>query len=124
MERTRPGTRDHLDGLPPGAERFWGQFAETRAGRTSCQEDADRPPDGDGPTARSNHQCVEWCPICRSAELAGPPAPPDLFAYLQTIQGDLLTILRAFMEAYAERVSDIDRGNGPGRSAPTGDETP
>lgn len=121
MERTRPGTRDHLDGLPPGAERFWGQFAETRAGRTSCQEEADRTPNDDETSGQSAHQCVEWCPICRSAELAGSSAPPDLFAYLQTIQGDLLTILRAFMEAYAERISDIDHGDGRGHSATTDD---
>ena len=35
----RPGERPQTDTLPPGADRFWGQFSQTRAGRTRTQKD-------------------------------------------------------------------------------------
>jgi hypothetical protein len=120
MDRTRPGKRDHLDGLPPGAERFWGQFAETRAGRTSCQDDSGAGPNGREPAPDADHRCLEWCPICRSAELAGLAGTPDLLEYFQAIQGDLVTILRAFMDAYVERVAEA----APEASAPDGETDP
>lgn len=112
MDRTRPGKRDHLDGLPPGAERFWGQFSETRAGRTNCQSESDPGRDGSDPGTGADHRCLEWCPICRSAEISGLTGTPDLLEYLQAIQGDLVTILRAFMNAYAERVAETERPAG------------
>lgn len=114
MDRTRPGSRDHLDSLPPGAERFWGQFAETRAGRTGCQEEPGSEPSSSRDNAEEpGHRCLEWCPICRSAELAGFVATPDLLDYVQTVQGDLVTILRAFVDAYWEQVADTDQDGGP-----------
>ena len=119
MDRTRPGSRDHLDSLPPGAERFWGQFAETRAGRTGCQEDTGSDRGARDTAEEPGHRCLEWCPICRSAELAGFVATPDLLDYVQTVQGDLVTILRAFVDAYWEQVADSDQES-PGRTEPDG----
>jgi len=127
MDRTRPGKRDHFEGLPPGAERFWGQFANTRAGRTNCQPEPDSGRDGRDPETGNDHRCLEWCPICRSAELSGLAGTPDLLEYFQAIQGDLVTILKAFMTAYAERVAETggptgvpDDESGPG-AARSGD---
>lgn len=88
------------NGGTPGAERFWGGFSRTRAGRSNPGQSgngsgADRP---EGST-----ECLEWCPICRSAELIRSTAPPDLKSQLEAIQGEAFNVMKAFMAAYAEK---------------------
>lgn len=98
----------------PGADRFWGEFSRTRAGRSN--------PGGSGngsgrerrePTA----ECLDWCPICRSADLIRSTAPVDLVAQLETIQGEALNVMRAFVAAYAEKAGDPRDGRSGSRSA-------
>ena len=83
-----------------GAERFWGGFSRTRAGRSN--------PGGSGNGSEENRpeeaaECLEWCPICRSAELIRGSAPPDLKSQLEAIQGEAFNVMKAFMAAYAEK---------------------
>jgi len=57
----------------PGADRFWGQFSQSKAGRSTAGEVA-RPEAGGasdpGLCRQPGHDdCIERCPICRSAEL-------------------------------------------------------
>jgi hypothetical protein len=115
--------------LPPGAERFWGQFSESRAGRTGGegeeQEPAAAKPNGDEP--KSGHECLEWCPICRSAELLkSTAASPEIRQQIHSIQNEAIQVLRAFAATYAERTGSDDpfahgkadhgaNGNGNGR---------
>ncbi|MFA9399499.1 MAG: hypothetical protein ACERKT_00145 [Acidobacteriota bacterium] len=102
------------ENLPPGADRFWGQFSQTRAGRSSSedpgQDDPGRADRGD------QHECLEWCPICRSADLLRATASPEIRQQLQSIQNEAFQILRAFAVAYAERTG-ADPFDGAGRHA-------
>lgn len=116
----KPSPKD----LPPGADRFWGQFSEARGGRS-----ADEEPEGEAPgrtVPAGEHECLEWCPICRSAELLRATASPELRRQLQTLQNEAFQIFRAFAAAYAERgAADQQTGptgtGGSSRTGPTGE---
>jgi len=96
----RPDRRQ-TDTLPPGAERFWGQFSETKAGRTHAEEE---PPASQPREQQEEGQhCLEWCPICRSADIVRSTAPPDAIGQVQAIQNEAIGVLRSFLALYAER---------------------
>jgi len=96
----RPDRRQ-TDTLPPGAERFWGQFSETKAGRTHAEEE---PPASQPREQQEEGQhCLEWCPICRSADIVRSTAPPDAIGQVQAIQNEAVGVLRSFLALYAER---------------------
>lgn len=89
----------------PGADRFWGQFSESKAGRTRSGAESDREPRAterrdDDP---GHGQCLEWCPICRSAELFRSTVSPELRQQAEAIQHEAIGVLRAFLDAYAEK---------------------
>jgi hypothetical protein len=118
----RPSDKTDSD-LPPGAERFWGQMSKARPGHTD-DEDASagepKAPAGEREPDQG-HECLEWCPVCRSAELLQAAASPEVRQQLQAIQGEAISILRAFAAAYAERVAenpvrrtDAQAEDGPG----------
>jgi hypothetical protein len=96
-------------GPPPGGEarRFWGQYASrTRpAGQRSERGPAPGPGNGAGGAGHS-HECLEWCPICRTADVLRASAPPELRDQLQGLQRDALVTLRALIDAYIDRVPD------------------
>ncbi|MCB0828850.1 MAG: hypothetical protein KDB62_08600 [Solirubrobacterales bacterium] len=106
----KPSPKD----LPPGADRFWGQFSEARGGRSANEEPEAEAPGRDAPAGE--HECLEWCPICRSAELLRATASPEIRQQLQTLQNEAFQIFRAFAAAYAERGS-TDPDPGPAGSA-------
>lgn len=89
------------EGIPqPGAERFWGGFRNARSGRSN--------PGAGGGSSRGNgsghgSECLEWCPICRSADLIRGSAPPDLRGQLEAIQQEAFNVMKAFVAAYAEK---------------------
>lgn len=95
-----------------GADRFWGEFSRTRAGRSnpggSGNGSGRERPDG-------GTECLEWCPICRSAELIRGTASPDLRGQLEAIQNEAFNVMRAFMAAYAEKAPGQDPRPGSGR---------
>lgn len=96
-------------GLPPGAERFWGQFSEAKGGRSTKGDEPRTAPEtenGDQSGSGHGHECLEWCPICRSAELLKATASPEIRQQIQAIQSEALTILRAIASTYAERTGD------------------
>ena len=101
-----------------GADRFWGEFSRTRAGRSNPGGSANGSDRGrrDGGT-----ECLEWCPICRSAELIRGTASPDLRGQLEAIQNEAFNVMRAFMAAYAEKVPGQDSGPGSGRASRDGE---
>jgi len=103
----------------PGADRFWGQFSQSKAGRTTGAEDSG--PDGNtgaetGKNGGNGHadQCLEWCPICRSAELFKNTVSPELRQQAESIQHEAVGVLKAFLDAYADKASGS--GPNPGRS--------
>lgn len=104
----------------PGADRFWGQFSQSRAGRTPGGSDGrgDRDRGGDQGGSGSD-QCLEWCPICRSAELFRSTVSPELRQQAESIQHEAIGVLKAFLDAYSEKSAE-----GPDGHAPTGAEEP
>ena len=102
----------------PGADRFWGQFSQSTAGRSSTSNGRD--PDGSrngspdgGDEAIHGAQCLEWCPICRSAVLFRNTVSPELRQQAESIQHEAVGVLKAFLDAYAEKSGS---GHGPGGS--------
>ncbi len=120
----RPG-RPRTETLPPGAERFWGQFSETRAGRSRAGDEP-REPEA-GPSREEGPHCLEWCPICRSADIVRATSP-EAIGQVQAIQNEAVNVLKSFLALYAERsgqeggteaTSATGRGDeGPGRGGP------
>ena len=111
MEATQPGhgPGSSATGSPgnggsaggtTGADRFWGEFSRTRAGRSNPGSSGN----GSGGERReSPAECLDWCPVCRSADLIRGSATPDLLGQLEAIQGEALNVMRAFLSAYAEK---------------------
>lgn len=85
------------------ARRFWGEYARHTRGGGQREPRADA---GEGTNGRSgghSHECLEWCPICRTAELLRATAPPELRGQVQSLQRDALVTMRALLDAYIER---------------------
>jgi hypothetical protein len=106
----RPGERPQTDTLPPGADRFWGQFSQTRAGRTRTEEESQ--PTDPGATREEGQHCLEWCPICRSADIVRATTSPEAIGQVQAIQNEALGVLKSFLAIYAERTGQAGRDPG------------
>ena len=56
-------------------------------------------------------ECVEWCPICRTADVLRATAPPELRDQWQSVQREALVTTRALIDSYLERLdSQPDQG--------------
>jgi len=111
----RPGERPQTDTLPPGADRFWGQFSQTKAGRTHAKEEPAAP---ESEAAREEGQhCLEWCPICRSADIVRATTSPDAIGQVQAIQNEAIGVLKSFLAIYAERTGQGSQHSGEDASA-------
>jgi hypothetical protein len=62
----------------------------------------DRPPPGPPPggTGRIEHQCVAFCPICRTADVLRAAAPPEFQEHWQALQREGLLAARALLDHY------------------------
>jgi len=127
--------RDRSQSEPPAAggrdaERFWSRyggredsisfepgeapFEPGEAPFESPPPAGDPRPGGNGSSAHASHaagegaghECLEWCPICRGAEVVRAGASPELREQWQTIQRDALVILRAALDTYLQRLGD------------------
>lgn len=91
----------------PGADRFWGQFSQSTAGRSNAGESgAEDPRQHEGNDANGephDAHCLEWCPICRSAELFRTAVSPELRQQAESIQHEAMGVFKAFLDAYAEK---------------------
>lgn len=68
-------------------------------------------PSGSDPYAHRSLECVEWCPICRAADVLRATAPPELREQWQTVQREALLTTRALIDSYLERIDgDAERG--------------
>jgi len=68
------------------------------------------PPSGSDP--HGPLECVEWCPICRAADVLRANAPPELRDQWQTVQREALLTTRALIDTYLDRL-DGDEQRGP-----------
>ena len=93
------------------AQRFWGEYARRprssgfREGRGVTGEAGN----GHGSAADHPHECLDWCPICRTADVLRASAPPELRDQVQGLQRDALVTLRALLDAYIERSGEGSR---------------
>jgi hypothetical protein len=55
---------------------------------------------------------VEWCPICRAADVLRATAPPEVRDQWQAVQREALLTTRALIDNYLERL-DGDQRRGP-----------
>ena len=74
----------------------------------------ERPSRSDEPSradAQHSLECVEWCPICRTADVLRATAPPELRDQWQAVQREALVTTRALIDSYLERLdSEPDPG--------------
>jgi hypothetical protein len=77
---------------------------------------AERDPLGERPSPfDGSHrlECVEWCPICRTADVLRATAPPELREQWQTVQREALLTMRSLIDSYLERIDDRERDAEP-----------
>ncbi len=55
---------------------------------------------------------MEWCPICRAADVLRATAPPEVRDQWQAVQREALLTTRAVIDNYLERL-DGDQRRGP-----------
>lgn len=89
----------------PGASRFWHEYGSARSGRTSARNGEARSEERAERLA-GEHECLEWCPICRGADVVRATTPPELRQQWQSVQRDALVMMRALIDAYIERLGD------------------
>ena len=123
-ERLRDG--DGLRGAASaGADRFWQEFSRARTERPRRgRADAGAPPKPQEEKAEG-HECLEWCPICRSADVLRAAGGPEVRHQIASMQRDSLLALRTLIDAYLARAtppqqpSPWDRPQpGPGEAPP------
>lgn len=108
-------------GPSAGANRFWEQYGEARRhGSRDGENGGGRKEAGAGQDAASapaQHECLEWCPICRGAEVVRASTPPELRDQLEAIQRDALAMVKALIDAYLAKQADRSdaRARKPGR---------
>jgi hypothetical protein len=51
-------------------------------------------------------QCLEFCPICRAADVLRAGAPPELREQWQTVQREALLTTKAMIEHYLTRLDE------------------
>jgi hypothetical protein len=93
------------------AQRFWGEYARrTRpGGQRTGNAGTSEGQNGHGSPASHAHECLDWCPICRTADVLRASAPPELRDQVQGLQRDALVTLRALLDAYIERSGEGSR---------------
>ena len=88
-----------FDAPSTGASRFWHEYGSARSGRTSARNGETRSEARAGQHT-GEHECVEWCPICRGADVVRSTAPPEIREQWQTFQRDALVMLKALIDGY------------------------
>jgi hypothetical protein len=103
---------DGQSGPDPGAEarRFWGEYSSrTRSGSRRESREAAAEAGDERSSATPPHQCLDWCPICRAADVLRSSAPPELRDQLQNLQRDTLVTLRELLDSYIEHLERSPR---------------
>lgn len=59
---------------------------------------------GHGPGEGAEGRCLDFCPICRGAELLRATGPPELRGQLADLQREALMTFRALIDHYLERL--------------------
>jgi hypothetical protein len=94
------------------AQRFWGEYARRprSGGHREGRESAGEAGNGHGSAAGvHSHECLDWCPICRTADVLRATTSPELREQFQGLQRDAVETLRTLLESYIERLDDAKR---------------
>ena len=91
-----------------GADRFWQEFS--RAGAERPRRGRETPGEGNEPSQSdedkaNEHECLEWCPICRSADVLRAAGGPEVRNQIAALQRDSLLALRTLIDAYLARAT-------------------
>src|SRR6476619_8663543 len=92
-----------FDAPSEGASRFWHEYGSARPGLSSTRNGESHSERGPEP-ANGEHECLEWCPICRGAEVVRATTPPELREQWSSVQRDVLLMMRSLIEAYLVRM--------------------
>ena len=58
-------------------------------------------------------QCVDWCPVCRLADVLRANATPEMREQWSAVQRELLLAIRSVADHYIERADRRGSGEGP-----------
>lgn len=119
-QRNQP-PQQSSNGPAAGADRFWDEFA--RSGRRDRgPEEGPEPERPNGNGGGTHHgECLEWCPICRSAELLRNAVTPELRARAEALQQEAVEVFQALLAVYAERTASAPSGRRDDRARPDND---
>jgi hypothetical protein len=59
--------------------------------------------------AHGEHECLEWCPICRTADIVRHTFPPEVRSQLEDVQRDALVAIRTILDHYIDRLDGHER---------------
>ncbi|MGI9019522.1 MAG: hypothetical protein ACR2G3_02280 [Solirubrobacterales bacterium] len=105
MDRARPARPPGQEaGAPPGPPGDWTRLLGEALGGGDPFEAMRGHLDDEGAG------CVEWCPICRLADLWRASATPELREQWAAVQREALLTIRSLVDHYVERTK---RGGGP-----------
>lgn len=81
--------------------------ADAGAGASGTETGAGHPPPWAGlEGAHSNgQQCLDWCPICRGADLLRTAVPPELQEQFHLVQRDALLMAQAMIQAQLAKLN-------------------
>src|SRR5919108_4144472 len=90
------------------------------AGRPGGGPGASRsaPDDWAEPLRRSEAECLDWCPICRTADVLRATTSPELREQFNQLQREALITVRAMLDHYLERLDEQPRGATPVEEIP------
>lgn len=87
------------------------------------------PPPGDGPSfggaaaapdepGRLEHQCLEFCPICRTADVVRAALPPEAREHWHSLQREGLLAARAMLDHYLHHLDAQPSSGAPVEDIP------
>jgi len=85
-----------------GASRFWSEYSAQRPPRRESRSGAQNGGSSGGEQPHG-HECLEWCPICRGAEVVRSTTPPELREQVRAGERDVVLNLRNVVDAYLTR---------------------
>jgi hypothetical protein len=81
----------------------------------------DRAPGGADPlheAGRIEHQCLEFCPICRTADVVRAALPPEAREHWHALQREGLLAARAMLDHYLHHLDAQPSGEAPVEDIP------
>ena len=102
MDDTHRRPHERLSEVPPPGEdpSAWGEPTAPREG---------------GP---AEHQCLEFCPICRTADVVRAALPPEAREHWHALQREGLLAARAMLDHYLRHLDAQPSGGAPVEDIP------